>query len=1070
MESYLIYIGKSALAAGAFYIAYLVLFQNQKHFVFNRFYLPVSLALSFVIPLITFTTVKFVETTPSSNLNSFAYLANTISGVSLPEFALQWYHYLIGLYILGAAGFLFHLLLGHLKAMNIIRFSRLKMLFGTEVNVTPKDVHPFSFFNKIVISENTLDSTNLQIIVNHENIHVKEKHTLDILFVELLFIAQWFNPFAWLIKDAVKNNLEYKTDHQITKINNPKDYQLAMVALADKQGVAPFLTALNGSQLKNRIVMMKKKTENKYAFLKQLIVLPLLAILVMGLANREIRTEFIETEKKVEIILDGEIISINNKDLASVDFSKGVNSRDVIEALEIDDVLATTIDVVGEKLVLFIRTSDYVTGTNKEFERLTTKNIVLDGNKLTEEYFYAIDNKIVDKKEFEEKGEIGFKNVIFLSGEDATNKYGKEFNGVIADATSGIANFVITKNLNKLRSSESENANVRIGDEIIFPDPRTEEFTEYMNSINEDGEIVIDPLVENFPYVLLDGELVSNKVVISENDVVSISATQPPWSENLHGENYKYGFIHIKTKSKQTNEYKVTGKIINQNGDPISGASILIKGKQIGTISDSEGNYEIRLDEENETLIFTMVGFEKQEIKVEDKTEINIKLKADKNAKPNESKVQYYGTQINPTVGDSHVKASKTLFLDSIKNEILPIYIVDGKEIEDINTIKVDDIESISVLKNKSATALYGEKGKNGVILISTKNALSKSISYDSKIYEGKFGDMSVSNYAVSHTVDEKRELRFNVEEMPQFPGGELALRKYIENSVRYPETAKENGIKGKVYVTFIINKNGEVTDSRISRGVAPILDKEAQRVVNSLPLWKPGKQGGKPVDVSYTVPVLFEVQDKIQVNKKPKITYLPNKNSSSSAMLTGSYNNDSVLYVVDGKEIDGESLSKIQPETIESISIIKDSSAVDIYGEKAKNGVIIITLKDGKKKAEITKITNQLELRNFIAQKIKYPPKSQNIGTEGKVQLFIKVDENGGIYQTTGEPSVGDLILDEVVVVAYVDINAETTINDNSEMLVEEVVRVVNLLPVIEIQEYKGKTVKITVKFILQK
>jgi beta-lactamase regulating signal transducer with metallopeptidase domain len=84
-------------------------------------------------------------------------------------------------------------------------------------------------------------------IVSHEKIHVREKHTLDILFVEIMFLFQWFNPFAWLLKDAVKNNLEYKTDHEIAQQYNPQKYQMAMVALADKKGVAPFLTALNGS-------------------------------------------------------------------------------------------------------------------------------------------------------------------------------------------------------------------------------------------------------------------------------------------------------------------------------------------------------------------------------------------------------------------------------------------------------------------------------------------------------------------------------------------------------------------------------------------------------------------------------------------------------------------------------------------------------------------------------------------------------------------------------------------------------------------------------------------------------
>ena len=123
----------------------------------------------------------------------------------------------------------------------------------------------------------------------------------------------------------------------------------------------------------------------------------------------------------------------------------------------------------------------------------------------------------------------------------------------------------------------------------------------------------------------------------------------------------------------------------------------------------------------------------------------------------------------------------------------------------------------------------------------------------------------------------------------------------------------------------------------------------------------------------------------------KPKITYLPNKNSNSSAMLTGS--NDSVLYIVDGKEIDSESLSEIQPETIESISIIKDASAVDIYGDKAKNGVIEITLKDTEKKTDVTEITTQLELRKFIAKEIKFPVLAHNENREKVVKLSVKID-----------------------------------------------------------------------------
>jgi len=107
----------------------------------------------------------------------------------------------------------------------------------------------------------------------------------------------------------------------------------------------------------------------------------------------------------------------------------------------------------------------------------------------------------------------------------------------------------------------------------------------------------------------------------------------------------------------------------------------------------------------------------------------------------------------------------------------------------------------------------------------------------------------------------DEAQVFFIVEDMPEFPGGELALRKYIANAIKYPVIAQENGIQGKVYVTFVVGKDGSVQDARIARGVDPSLDKEALRVVNALPKWKPGKQRGKAVRVSYTVPINFVLQ-----------------------------------------------------------------------------------------------------------------------------------------------------------------------------------------------------------------
>ncbi len=99
------------------------------------------------------------------------------------------------------------------------------------------------------------------------------------------------------------------------------------------------------------------------------------------------------------------------------------------------------------------------------------------------------------------------------------------------------------------------------------------------------------------------------------------------------------------------------------------------------------------------------------------------------------------------------------------------------------------------------------------------------------------------------------------VEEMPEFPGGQAAIIRFISENTKYPSIAVENGIQGKVYVSFVVNAKGKVENVKVVRGVDPSLDKEAVRVIESMPSWKPGKQRNKPVKVSYTMPVAFKLQ-----------------------------------------------------------------------------------------------------------------------------------------------------------------------------------------------------------------
>jgi periplasmic protein TonB len=100
-----------------------------------------------------------------------------------------------------------------------------------------------------------------------------------------------------------------------------------------------------------------------------------------------------------------------------------------------------------------------------------------------------------------------------------------------------------------------------------------------------------------------------------------------------------------------------------------------------------------------------------------------------------------------------------------------------------------------------------------------------------------------------------------SVEQMPEFPGGEAAMLSYITSHIVYPPMAKENGITGKVFVSFVIGPDGKVKDAKTLRGIGGGCDEEALRVINSMPGWKPGKQNGKPVNVQFNIPIKFSLR-----------------------------------------------------------------------------------------------------------------------------------------------------------------------------------------------------------------
>ena len=124
--------------------------------------------------------------------------------------------------------------------------------------------------------------------------------------------------------------------------------------------------------------------------------------------------------------------------------------------------------------------------------------------------------------------------------------------------------------------------------------------------------------------------------------------------------------------------------------------------------------------------------------------------------------------------------------------------------------------------------------------------------------------DEVIEDYVAPEVVEEEvveQEIFQIVEEMPAFPGGEKALLEYVAKGIKYPQIARETGIQGRVFVGFVVEPDGSISNVKLLRGIGGGCDEEAMRVIKSLPKWKPGKQRGKAVRVSYQIPVFFKLQ-----------------------------------------------------------------------------------------------------------------------------------------------------------------------------------------------------------------
>jgi TonB family protein len=202
--------------------------------------------------------------------------------------------------------------------------------------------------------------------------------------------------------------------------------------------------------------------------------------------------------------------------------------------------------------------------------------------------------------------------------------------------------------------------------------------------------------------------------------------------------------------------------------------------------------------------------------------------------------------EVQLAVENPKVIEDKEINFDNFKDGETPLFIIDGKVStrKDISSLNKKEIQEITVLKDKASAAVYGDKGKNGVVIITLKKGKSEEV-LDS----------------VSNKLSKDNRTFEVVEQMPEYPGGVRALLNFIGTNLRYPVEAQKAKIQGRVIVRFVVNKAGQVEKGEIIRSLSPECDRESLRVIRMMPDWKPGMQKGKTVSVWYTLPIQFKLE-----------------------------------------------------------------------------------------------------------------------------------------------------------------------------------------------------------------
>ena len=690
MGVFFIYILKSSVCLVLFYLFFRLLLSKETFHRFNRMALLGVLFFSLLIPCIEVTTRHQVEVQQAvlsiEQLLLMAELEATPANVGAVQETptISWVQIVLLVYL---AGILF---LACRNIYSLICLFRLihsgkheKLEKGVTLVVHNQEIAPFSWMKYIVISRKDLEENGREILI-HEMAHIHHRHLVDLLVADICIFFQWFNPGAWLLKQELQNVHEYEADETVINEGvNAKEYQLLLIKKAVGTRLYSMANSFNHSKLKKRITMMLKEKSNPWARLKYLYVLPLAAIAVTAFARPEI-------SEKME-----EISAVKVNDLAEIVQEKVLQDTVKVSKDEKKDALVVTgvKSKEEEEIVIFevVEQMPEYPGGMSALQKYLSEKIAGSpmkgkaGGRVMVGFTVAETGKIKDVR-------------VLQSDEASLNQEAERIVSEMPDWIPGKqrgrpvpVKYTVPIRFGNIRFAENKQP-------LIFADGK---------EISMDAMEKLDPsTIESFS-VLKDSASIKVYGKRGANGVILVNTQR---GSKTKIQNKEISFSQKTTSTDAVPDFPVSGTVVDEQGRPKAGVSIIVPNTNHGTITDINGHFSLKAMKDG-NLWFSFIGY--KPVKASVSSTMNIRM---------EQEVVDLFPELSGSVknGNSGFKVNNGVTVHGIKGEE-PLVIIDGKEAMEkdaLSKLAPDHIKSISVLKDKSAQVVYGDKGKNGVIIV----------------------------------------------------------------------------------------------------------------------------------------------------------------------------------------------------------------------------------------------------------------------------------------------------------------------------------------------------------------